>query len=108
MQIQPFEIRVSDAVLDDLRLRLFRTRWPDEIKGSGWQRGVSLEYLRELVHYWVDGFDWRAQERALNRFSHFRGTVGGLGIHFIHERGEGPNPLPLIVTHGWPASFFHI
>jgi pimeloyl-ACP methyl ester carboxylesterase len=103
--VQPFQINVAQSVLDDLRDRLRRTRWPDEISGSGWQRGANLGYMQELIRYWADGYDWRAAERLLNQFPQFRAEVGGLKIHFIHERGEGPNPLPLIVTHGWPGSF---
>lgn len=105
MRVEPFEIRVPQAVLDDLRSRLARTRWPDEIPGSGWEYGADLSFMKELVGYWRDGFDWRAQEERLGRFHHFRAEVDGLGVHFIHERGQGPNPLPLILTHGWPGSF---
>jgi len=108
MDIQPFKIQVPEAVLEDLRERLAHTRWPDEIPGSAWDYGTNLAYHKELVEYWRTGFDWRAQEAAINRFRHFRATVGGLGIHFIHERGKGPNPLPLIITHGWPGSFFEM
>ncbi len=108
MNIQPFKIQVPEAVLEDLRERLARTRWPEEIADSGWDYGSNLAYIQELVEYWRTGFNWRAQEAAINSFSHFRATVGGLGIHFIHERGKGPNPLPLIITHGWPGSFFEM
>ena len=108
MDIQPFRIHVSDDVLEDLRKRLARTRWPDEIPGSGWDYGSNLAYIKELVEYWRESFDWRAQERAINEFSQYRTTVDGLGIHFIHERGKGPNPLPIIITHGWPGSFFEM
>ena len=104
MQVDPFRIAVPDAVLADLRERLVRTRFPDEIPGSGWGYGTNLGYMRELVAYWRDRYDWRAAEARLNRFRQFRATVGGLGIHFIHERGVGPAPLPLVITHGWPGS----
>jgi pimeloyl-ACP methyl ester carboxylesterase len=104
MQVEPFRISVPDAVLLNLRDRLSRTRFPDEIPGSGWTYGTNLAYMRELVAYWRDRYDWRAAEAALNRFSQFRARVGGLGIHFIHERGVGPKPLPLLITHGWPGS----
>ena len=104
MRIEPFRIAVSDAVLEDLRERLARTRFPDEIPGSGWTYGTSLAYLRELVAYWRDRYDWRAAEAQLNAFPQFRAEVGGLGIHFLHVRGKGPRPLPLVVTHGWPGS----
>lgn len=108
MDIQPFRIEVPEAALEDLRKRLARTRWPGEIPGSGWDYGAKLSYMKELVEYWQTSFDWRAQERKLNSFDHFRATVDGLGIHFVHTKGRGPNPLPLIITHGWPGSFFEI
>jgi len=104
MQVEPFRIAVPDAVLDDLRARLARTRFPDEIRDAGWTYGTNLAYLRELVAYWRDRFDWRRAEAALNAFPHFRARVGGLGIHFIHVKGKGPNPYPLVITHGWPGS----
>ena len=108
MDVRPFKVEVPDATLEDLRERLGRTRWPDEIPGSGWDYGSNLAYIKELVEYWRTRFDWRAQERAINAFAHYRATVDGLGIHFIHERGKGPDPLPLIMTHGWPGSFFEM
>ena len=106
--VQPFTIHVPDEVLADLRERLARTRWPGEIPGAAWDYGSNLAYVKELVDYWRTQFDWRAQEAALNRFAHFRTTLDGMGIHFIHERGKGPNPLPLIITHGWPSTVFEM
>jgi len=100
----PFHIHIPDAVLDDLRTRLRRTRWPDQVADSGWTYGTDGAYLRELTAYWLERFDWRVQETALNRFAHFRADVDGLGLHFIHERGRGPRPLPLLLMHGWPGS----
>lgn len=105
MSVTPFTIAIPQATLDDLRDRLSRTRWPDSITGGDWQFGTDPAYLKELVAYWQSGFDWRAQEAALNRFAQFRAEVDGVGIHFIHERGVGPKPLPLILSHGWPDSF---
>ncbi len=105
MDIQPFEINIADEVLSDLRERLRRTRWPDQVAGSGWAYGTDQAYLRELVKYWVEKFDWRTQEKKLNSFSHFLADVDGLRLHFIHERGRGPKPFPLLITHGWPGSF---
>ena len=105
MEIRPFTVDVPQATLDDLRARLARTRWPDEVEGAGWDYGASLPYLQAVVEYWGTRFDWRAQERAMNALPHFRADVDGLGIHFIHARGRGPAPLPLLVTHGWPSSF---
>ena len=107
--ILPFTIDVADEVLEDLQDRLSRARYPDELDGAGWTYGTSLGYLRELVAYWRDGFDWRAQERRLNRFDHFTTNIDGLDVHFIHQRAADPDALPLIVVHGWPSSFmqFH-
>lgn len=105
MNRQPFTIHVSDDVLDDLRTRLARTRWPDQVEGAGWDYGVNLDYIRSLTDYWLNGFDWRAQEARLNDFAHFRTAIDGTTIHYIHERGRGPNPQPLLLLHGWPSTF---
>jgi len=105
MDVRPFVVDVPQAALDDLRARLGRTRWPDEVEGAGWDYGANLSYLKEVVEYWRLGFDWRRQERLMNGLPHFRANIDGLGIHFIHARGRGPAPLPILVTHGWPSSF---
>jgi len=105
MQIEPFQISISQETLDDLRARLERTRWPDEVEGSGWRYGANLAYMKELAEYWRTRFDWRAQEKRINSFSNYRAVVGDLSIHFIQERGTGPNPMPLLITHGWPSCF---
>jgi epoxide hydrolase len=102
--IRPFRVEVPDAVLEDLRDRLARTRWPDQIPGSGWGYGTDLAYLRELCEYWRTGFDWRAQEDRLNRWPHFLTEIDGQQIHFIHARSDDPGALPLIMSHGWPDS----
>jgi len=103
--ITRFAIHVPDADLADLKARLARARFPDEIPGSGWTYGTSRAYLESLVRYWRDTFDWRAQERALNRFEHYTTTIDGLKIHFVHQRSKEPNALPLLIMHGWPGSF---
>ena len=108
MKVRPFTIAVENSVLDDLRQRLADTRWPDEIPNTGWDYGSNLTYIKELVDYWRTDFDWRAQEAKLNAFNHFKSEVDGLDIHFIHEKGKGPNPIPLIITHGWPSCFFEM
>ena len=108
MEVKAFKIELHDKVLDDLRRRLETVRWPDQIPNSGWDYGSNLDYLKELVEYWRSGFDWRAQEAKLNDFHHFKSQVDGLDVHFIHERGKGPNPLPLVITHGWPSTFFEM
>jgi pimeloyl-ACP methyl ester carboxylesterase len=105
MNIAPYRIDVPQAVLTDLAQRLARTRFPDEIPGSGWDYGTNLAYLRELVAYWKDRYDWRAAEARLNQLEQFRAPVGnGLNVHFIHRKGKGPKPFPLVITHGWPGS----
>jgi pimeloyl-ACP methyl ester carboxylesterase len=105
MSIQPFKIAIPQATLDDLRERLSRTRWPDEVEGAGWDYGTNLEYMKDLADYWQHEYDWHKHEAELNTFAHFKAEVDGLGIHFIHERGKGPRPMPIILTHGWPGSF---
>ena len=104
MTPRPFTVRVPDEVLADLRTRLERVRWPDEIAGEGWRYGTSLAYMKELVAYWRDRYDWRAQEARLNALPQFTLPMGDLDLHFIHAKGVGPSPLPLLVSHGWPGS----
>jgi pimeloyl-ACP methyl ester carboxylesterase len=107
--IAPFKIRVEDEVLRDLKDRLARTRWPSQIDGTEWEYGVPVAYMRELVAYWQTGFDWREQERRLNRLDQFVTTIDGLDVHFVHVRSKEKNALPLVIVHGWPGSFveFH-
>jgi pimeloyl-ACP methyl ester carboxylesterase len=108
MPVEPFTLPFSQPAVDDLRERLARTRWPDEIPGSPWDYGISLAFMQEICRYWKQQFDWKAQIDRLSHLHHFRFTSGSWGIHFIHERGLGPNPLPLILTHGWPGSFLEM
>lgn len=105
MDAEPFAIHIPETTLSDLQKRLGQTRWLDEIAGSDWSYGANLNYMREIVDYWQTRFDWRAQEKIINGFSQFRADVDGLAIHFIHERGKGPQAIPLVITHGWPGSF---
>jgi microsomal epoxide hydrolase len=106
MAADRFEIRIEQDVLDDLKERLQRTRWPEnKIAEADWSTGVDVSYLKTLARYWLEQYDWRAQEKMLNRFAHFCAKVDDLRIHFIHERGRGPSPIPLVLTHGWPDSF---
>jgi len=102
-EIRPFRIAIPQADLDDLHARLARTRWPDELPGVGWRRGVPLGYLKELAAYWADGYDWRAHEAKLNQFPQFT-TIDDQPIHFLHVRSPEPDALPLLVTHGYPSS----
>jgi pimeloyl-ACP methyl ester carboxylesterase len=104
MAIKPYQINVPQSVLDDLQLRLGATRWPDPV--DNWDQGTSSAYLRELAEYWQNQYDWRAQEAALNELNWFSAEVNGEEIRFIHERGKGPNPTPIILLHGWPDSFY--
>ncbi len=105
---EPFTPQTAPAALEDLRARLRATRWPDTPEDAAWSLGTDLVYLRELVAYWADEFDWPAQEAALAQFPRFRVQLGGLGIHFVHVRAAAPaGPvLPLILSHGWPDSFW--
>ncbi len=103
---KPFTLRVPDADIAELRQRLARTRWPDEPPGEPWSTGTSLSYMKGLADYWQTGFDWRAWEGKLNGFRQLTATVGGIDLHFIHEQGRGPNPMPLLISHGWPGSVF--
>jgi microsomal epoxide hydrolase len=104
MSPRPFRIEVPESTLADLRERLARARWPDQAPGAEWAFGTSLAYMKELTAYWKDRYDWRAHEARLNAFRQFTAPVAGIELHFIHEEGRGPNPLPLLLSHGWPGS----
>ncbi|GHO61945.1 multidrug MFS transporter [Ktedonobacter sp. SOSP1-52] len=106
MSMQPFKIAIPQATLDDLRERLARTRWLSTATEADWAYGISLEYMKELADHWLHEYDWRKHETALNSFAQFKTDVDGVGIHFIHERGKGPNPTPLLLLHGFPDSFY--
>ncbi|MEN3539939.1 epoxide hydrolase family protein [Microbispora sp. ZYX-F-249] len=102
--MRPFRIDIPQADLDDLRRRLADTRWPDELPGVGWERGVPLAHLKELAEYWRTEFDWRAAEARLNRYPQFVTEIDGATVHFLHVRSPEPDALPLLITHGWPGS----
>lgn len=105
MSVHPFQIAIEQGVLDDLQQRLERTHWVDDLDDSGWKYGLSIPYMRELASHWRAQFDWRRQEAALNRFPQFRVELkSGIGVHCIHERGRGPEPFPIVLTHGFPDS----
>lgn len=106
--IQPFTAHVAQGVLDDLKLRLERTRWPDETEGSGWMYGADLAYLKTLTHYWQNQFDWRIVETHVNSYPNFIAAIDGHQIHFMHIRGKGKRSAPLLITHGWPGSFLEM
>jgi microsomal epoxide hydrolase len=103
-EILPFRIDIPQADLDDLRDRLGRTRWPDQLPGAGWDYGIPLAYVQELAGYWRDEYDWRVHEARLNGFGQFVTTIDGARVHFLHIRSAVPDAMPLIITHGWPGS----
>ena len=103
-EIRPFRVDIPQADLDDLRERLARTRWPGEIPGAGWDRGVPLDYLTELADHWRTSYDWREHEAELNEFPQFTTTIDGQNVHFLHVRSPEPGAFPLILSHGWPGS----
>jgi pimeloyl-ACP methyl ester carboxylesterase len=102
--LERFSIHVEDAVWDDLRRRLAATRWPDQVEGADWDYGAELAYVRELCAYWRDVYDWRAAERELNRYEHYRTSIDGQRIHFLHAPSRHKDALPLLISHGWPGS----
>jgi pimeloyl-ACP methyl ester carboxylesterase len=106
MQAEPFEISIAEDVLEDLRRRIAGTRWAPSIPGMGWDYGFDADYLRKLAGQWLSDYDWRAAERRMNAFSHYRAKIDDIPIHFILHRGKGPAPIPLILTHGWPWTFW--
>jgi hypothetical protein len=105
--LDPTPIHVPDEVLADLGRRLAQTRWFDDEGNDDWYYGVNGAYLRELVDYWRDGYDWRAAEAAINAYEHYRVRVDGVPVHFLRRPGSGPDPTPLLLTHGWPWTFWH-
>ena len=104
--LRPFELKIPDSAIQDLRERLARTRFPDQAPGDPWAYGTDLAWMRELVEYWQTKFNWRAQEARLNAFPQFKVELGGVDIHYLHVQGNGPNPMPLLLSHGWPGSVF--
>jgi pimeloyl-ACP methyl ester carboxylesterase len=102
---QPFKINIEQSIIADLKKRIANTRWADEIENSKWEYGTNKSYLKELCDYWQNTFDWKKKEEYLNSFNHFKTTVDGAGLHFIHQKGKGENSIPLLLTHGWPDSF---
>jgi pimeloyl-ACP methyl ester carboxylesterase len=102
--IRPFQIEIPQAEIDYLHSRLAGARWAAEIPGTGWERGMPVEYLRELAEYWRTGFDWRAAETRLNSYPQFTTEIDGQRIHFLHVRSSRPDAKPLLITHGYPSS----
>lgn len=108
MAVQPFRVNVPERVLVDLRERIQRTRWPDEITNSGWNYGANLSYMKELAEYWLNKFDWRRIENEINAYPNFIAEIDGYKIHFLHIKGSRKKSIPLIITHGWPGSFLEM
>jgi hypothetical protein len=102
--LRPFRIDVPQADLDDLQDRLARTRWPEQMPGVGWSRGVPVDYLNGLVDYWNRAYDWRQAEAQLNQIPQYTTTIDKTNVHFLHLVSPEPDALPLILTHGWPGS----
>lgn len=110
MSIDPYTVHINDTTLQDLRDRLGRTRWPDSV-ATGWDYGADVNYLKQLTRYWADGFDWRAQEKAINASNHLWADIDGTGLHVVHERAEDTadgQAMPLLLLHGWPSSFLQM
>src|SRR5215212_2212271 len=103
---EQFALRIPDAAIADLKTRLSLTRLPDAAPGEPWAYGTSVDYMRELVSYWRNSFDWRTQEAALNEFPQFKVPLHDIDLHYLHVPGQGPNPCPLLLLHGWPGSVF--
>ncbi len=106
--VEPFKIAVEEEVLQDLKARLRQTRFAPDFGNADWAYGSNGDYLRELIRYWAEDYDWRKHEREMNGFAHFRTAIDQVPVHFIHERGRGPKPVPLIMTHGWPWTFWDL
>ena len=103
--IQPFKIAIANEALEDLKSRLSRARLPASLAAASWEDGASLAYTRTVIDYWKTGFDWRQQETRLNQLQQFTADIDDNRIHFVHEKGVGTAPMPLVLTHGWPGSF---
>ncbi len=108
MNRRDFKIHIPDEHIEDLERRLRATRWPAAMDADQWGDGASLTFMRRLVEHWSNRFDWRAQEARLNRLPQYMSTVDGQDLHFIHQPGKGPSPMPLVLTHGWPGSFIEM
>lgn len=108
LKVEPFQVNVPDELLEDVRERLQKMRWPEDADNDDWKYGTSKAYLQDLVNYWLNDYDWRKHEAKINGFNNFRTEIDGVPIHFIYEKGKGPNPKPLICTHGWPWTFWDL
>src|ERR1700741_1662146 len=106
--ISEFKYHISQSAIDDLRLRLRLTRWTDEILNSEWNYGAKLSYIKELTEYWLNEFDWNKTEDEINSYPNYIAEIDGIRIHFVHIRSKENNPIPLIITLGWPGYFLEM
>jgi pimeloyl-ACP methyl ester carboxylesterase len=106
MDKTPFKIDIPQATIDDLRGRLTHTRWPIDFANDQWAYGTNLAYLKELTGYWAEGYDWYRHQRAMNEYANYKATIQGAPIHFVHEPGKGPKPIPIVLSHGWPWTYW--
>lgn len=102
---QPFKIQASEKALADIKYRLHNTRWASEIENTDWKFGTNKKYLQSLISYWIEAYQWEKQAEALNRFPQYTCNINGVNIHYFHIKGKGPDPIPILLTHGWPDSF---
>src|SRR4051812_49286143 len=105
MSVETFQIHVSEELLKDVDRRLANVRWPDELEDEPWRYGTPISYMKSFVRYWREEYDWGRWQARLNELPNFRASVGDHQIHFVHQRGVGPAPIPIVLTHGWPGSF---
>ena len=109
--IKPFKVEISDKYLQNIYSKVKNYSWHEMPDDGGWNYGTNLEYMKEISKYWIEKFDWRKTEKEINKFKNFKSNINGIDIHFIHEKGSGSNPKPLLLSHGWPGSiieFLHI
>lgn len=104
--MEPFTVNIPESVISDLKNRIRNTRWPGEAEGSDWHYGTNEKYLKELTNYWENEYEWRKYEQQLNQYPQYTVPIDGISIHFQYIKGKGPNPKPLILTHGWPDSYY--
>lgn len=108
MNLRPFTVNIDSEELEYLNKRLEKTRWPDEILGAKWDYGIPLDFMKDMINYWKNEFNWGKIENRINSFSNYKVNIDGIEIHFIYEKGSGSNPTPIIIPHGWPSSFYEI
>ena len=109
--IRPFKINISNKIIENINIKVANYSWHEMPDDDGWTYGTNLDYMKEISKYWIDKFDWRKTEEKINKFQNFKSSIDGIDIHFIHEKGSGTNPKPLLLSHGWPGSiveFLHI